>query len=259
MKDIKLWVVTHKEKNIAYPDRTYIKVGNGDSVCDMITDATGDNIAEKNKNYCELTAVYWIWKNTSCDIVGIEHYRRIFGFNLWDAKNYFILRPRKIEKLLKKYDLICPKKFKFKDTLLNRYRQNFDETDFDIIRNIITEKYPEYTQSFDEVMNSNIGTMCNMMICDKKLFDSYCEWLFGILFESEKFIDPSNRDAYRARVFGFLSERLLNIWLVKNKFKVKYVTVVRTDEGRFKGLIGVLINKLKCLLQRKITLNKKAK
>ncbi len=252
MKDIKLWVVTHKEKNIAYPHRTYIKVGNGAVNQDMITDATGDNIAQKNKNYCELTAVYWIWKNTKSDVVGIEHYRRIFGFNLWDAKNYFILRPAKIEKYLKKYDVICPKKFRFKDTLLNRYRQNFDEHDFDAIRNIIGEKYPDYINAYDYVMNSNMGTMCNMMICNKTLFDSYCEWLFDILFESEKYIDPSTRDAYRARVFGFLSERLLNIWLVKNSLKVKYVTVVRTDEGRIKGLAGVLLNKIKCILQRKI-------
>ncbi|MDE5722537.1 MAG: DUF4422 domain-containing protein [Clostridia bacterium] len=252
MKDIKLWVVTHKKKNISYPYRTYIKVGNGENNTDMVTDATGDNIAEKNKNYCELTAIYWIWKNTNCDIVGIEHYRRVFGFNLFDVKNYFILKPKKIEKVLKKYSVICPKKFKFKDTLLNRYRQNFDENDFDIIRRIIDEKYPDYLNSYDYVMNSNFGTMCNMMICSKELFNSYCEWLFDILFESEKYIDPSNRDAYRARVFGFLSERLLNIWLVKNELKVKYVSVIRTDGGRFKGLIGVFITKIKCLLQKKI-------
>ena len=49
MKDIKLWVVTHKEKNIAYPHRTYITVGKGAVNQDIITDATGDNIAQKNK------------------------------------------------------------------------------------------------------------------------------------------------------------------------------------------------------------------
>lgn len=254
-EEIKLFVVTHKDNGIGYPGRTYIHVGDGACPEGMLCDAVGDNIAAKNRNYCELTAVYWIWKNVSCNIVGIEHYRRVFGLDIFDLKNYCILKPVKIKKFLQHYDVICTKRVKFKDTLLNRYRRYFDEKDFDVIKDIIREKYPDDLHAFDDVMNSNVGAMYNMMICKKQLFDEYCSWLFDILFESEKYIDPSERDAYRARVFGFLSERLMNVWLKARNLNVKYVDVVRTDRGRGRGLIGVPIERLKFLTRKTIGKN----
>lgn len=73
--------VTHKEYQFP-KDALYTPIQvNAQKNKDLgyLKDNEGDNISFKNNNYCELTAMYWAWKNLSCDIIGINHYRRILG------------------------------------------------------------------------------------------------------------------------------------------------------------------------------------
>ena len=72
-------------------------------------DDEGDNISEKNPQYCELTAQYWAWKNlTDAQIMGLVHYRRYFTTDLY-AKNWkdAILTADQIRQLLRQYTS-CP-------------------------------------------------------------------------------------------------------------------------------------------------------
>ena len=78
---IKIYVATHKkvpmpEKSIYQPIRVGAALNEDDF--GYVRDDTGDNISNKNKNFCELTATYWILKNDNSDIVGLKHYRRYF-------------------------------------------------------------------------------------------------------------------------------------------------------------------------------------
>ena len=75
-------------------------------------------------------------------------------------------------------------------------------------------------------MNSRKLYIYNMFAMKKSLFDEYCAWLFDILFTLENRIDISDYDIYNARIFGFLSERLFNIWIEKKQLKIKEVNVV---------------------------------
>ena len=97
----------------------------------------------------------------------------------------------------------------------------------DETRKIIEEKCPEYLPFFDKKMKSRSGHMFNMCVMKKEILSEYCEWLFDILFELEKRIDPEQYSAFHARYLGRISERLLDVWIQKNN--IKYVEVKVTD------------------------------
>jgi hypothetical protein len=97
------------------------------------------------------------------------------------------------------------------------------------VKNIITEKYPQYIDSFNKVMNGKNLHLFNMFICKKEYFDEYCNWIFGILFEVEKRIDISQYDVYQSRIYGFLGERLFNVWLESKKFKIYKCNVLNIE------------------------------
>lgn len=76
-----------------------------------------------------------------------------------------------------------------------------------------------------------------MFVMKKVLFDKYCSWLFSILFELEKRIDISSYNQYEARVCGFISERLFNVWLEKQLLKIKEVPVINLEKVNWVGKI----------------------
>ena len=194
-------------------------------------DNTGDNISVKNPNYCELTGLYWAWKNLYCEYIGLCHYRRYFAHkaksNSLEDKKQSILTKKDYEQLLQQYDVILPKKRNYYiETVRSQYEHAHNKRDLDEVENIIRQQYPSYIEAFEKVMNSRKLYIYNMFVMDKFLFDKYCIWLFDILFTLEKRIDIVNYDKYNARVFGFLSERLFNVWLEKQNLNVKTINVV---------------------------------
>ena len=99
------------------------------------------------------------------------------------------------------------------------------------LRAVISNLYPEDINYFDEIMNKNFLYPYNMFVMSKKYFNEYCEWLFNILFNLEKKIDISKYDNYQSRVFGFLSERLFTIWLLKKNLKIYESEVIFLEEN----------------------------
>lgn len=236
MKNIKILVVFHKKTNLPKNDIFYpINVGSNSVNFDIecLFDNIGDNISKKNKNYCELTAIYWAWKNLNTDIIGICHYRRYFNFkySFITQKNikfkeidFVTNNVKSISKILKKNDFILTKKLIYPYSLEIDYKINHIKEDFDLCTKVISMKEPDYYKTWVKmVKNSNGLSHYNMFICKKEIFDHYCNWLFGILFEVEKEIKISPYNE-QARVFGYLSERLLQLYVIHNKFNVKYLS-----------------------------------
>ncbi len=181
-------------------------------------DHTGDQISAKNANYCELTGLYWAWKNLSADYIGLVHYRRYFSNGrLFGDKRARIIRQAEMEKKLKKCDVLVAKpRHYWIESNYSQYAHAHHAIDLDTTRAVLLDRHPSCVPAFDAVMKRTTGHRFNMFVMKRTLLDRYCEWLFDVLFELEKRLDIRQYNAYDARVFGFVSERLLDVWLEAN-------------------------------------------
>ena len=181
----------------------------------ILGDDTGENIYLKNNYFSELTGIYWVWKNTTNNIIGSCHYRRFltakpYPFFHWLKYNLLanwrinkkkqgliytnniklfkdrIINENEILEILESYDAILPKSRKFKYSIEEQYHRFHNEIDLPIVRKIIGEKYPDYLDSFDKVLKQNELYANNMFIMKQVDFELFMQWWFDILFELEK-------------------------------------------------------------------------
>lgn len=241
--NIKILVATHK-KYWMPDDSVYIpmQVGaelNGD--LEYQKDNIGDNISIKNPYFCELTAIYWAWKNLDADYIGLVHYRRYFTrkncFNVAKRRKY-ILTGDEWENILTSYPIVVPDKRKYYiETNQSHYNHAHPRESLDFTKKIIQEIYPEYFNAFLNVMDKTWAHMFNMFVMRHDYYEEYCTWLFTILFLLEKKIDISHYNKYQARVFGFISELLLDVWLEKKGllYKEQNVSFLEKQNWLVKG------------------------
>ncbi|HGO5855368.1 TPA: DUF4422 domain-containing protein [Mannheimia haemolytica] len=257
MCSTRILVATHKhyefpKSEIYIP----IQVGKSNSLLDLgiTVDNTGENISAKNSSFCELTALYWAWKNHffhTMEYVGLVHYRRYFTGHTVSIKGKYILGEEEIAKLLENADCIVPKKRNYYiETVYSHYKNAHYIQDLEQVKSIVLAKNPDYLTACSQVMNSKTLHLFNMFIMKKSLFEQYCEWLFPILFELENRIDISAYDQYQKRVFGFIAERLFNVWIVHNNIRTVQVKVVNLEKEK-------LYLKVFNLLKRKFLNNEK--
>ena len=116
-------------------------------------DDTGDNISEKNPSYCELTGLYWAWKNLQAEVIGLVHYRRYFERQDFSDGLYHlpiddILSEAEAEELMERYDIVVPKRQKYYiETLYSHYAHTHYREHLDVTREIIREQCPQYLDS----------------------------------------------------------------------------------------------------------------
>lgn len=248
-ENIKIYVCQHKD-SVTLKDAVFtpIHVGKEKSKVPLnaIGDDTGDNISVKNPFYCELTAVYWAWKNDpSSDWIGLMHYRRYLNISQKKAQvdqhgcinidqltpdtlTEFGINAQSVKNLIKNnpsVQAILPKKWSVKKAGFSSLEKHYEKSDFhykkDLIatRNIIKKNHPTYLENFDIALNDHEGYFTNMFILKKDLFNDYCDWLFSILFELEKSTDLTNYSNAAKRIYGYLSERLLNVFLLQRNLQ----------------------------------------
>ena len=203
----------------------------------------GDHISEKNPTYCELTGLYYAWKNLDYDYLGMAHYRRHFSkapgilrflrsqVRLGNSETMnsnsnphlarvlrLCLKQEQAERLLERCDVIVPAKRRYYiESLYSHYAHTLDGEHLDLAKQIIQEDFKDYVPYVDQVFQRSWGYMFNMFIMPRHLVEDYCAWLFEILGKLEQLIDTSEMSGFEARLFGRVSEILFNVWLLKQQ------------------------------------------
>ena len=193
-------------------------------------DDTGDNISSRNSEYCELTGVYWAHKNSPVPddgIIGICHYRRC----LLDDNGY-IWNRSSISSDMKEHDILTTRRVTLDCSYHTGFGGRHNTSDLDKTGEALRRLYPEYYSDYERLVNQNLTYFGNMMISRRSLFDDYCSWLFDILFETERHVDMTGYDGYAKRLYGFLSEFLLYVWVQHNALDVHECDVAVIGEKK---------------------------
>ena len=175
-------------------------------------DSQGMSISKKNKQYCELTALYWIWKNAKEDIVGLVHYRRHFLLpEDWVA----IMNENHI-------DVILPVPLFVAPNIHGNYIMRHNEKEWNLMMSYLEKERIEDFPDATEFFNQGLYSPCNMIIARKPVLDEFCAWLFPIL---DYVVEQSGEkeDPYQNRYPGFLSERLMSYYFNQHRDKYKVV------------------------------------
>jgi hypothetical protein len=182
------------------------------------TDNTGENISRINRQFCELTGLYWIWKHAEEDYVGLAHYRR-----------HFILPSDWLDAMQTQcVDVLLPAPLYVYPSIEENYRRRHTESNWDnmleFVRVHCSDDYEELSHFFK---TTSLYSPCNMFIMRREVLDDLCSWLFPILFSVAE-SGGELEDNYQNRYPGFISERLISFFFDKHRDKYK---VVYADKG----------------------------
>lgn len=242
---MKIYVISHKEFCMPTNNPIYqpLLVGNIERIPgkEYCFDHTGDHISEKNCIYNELTGMYWVWKNVQEDVVGICHYRRYFVSpmgkveNLLSGKQDHFLDGESIQKLLGSAKMIVHNKTFFRENNRIQFSEGVNPYFWDIMEQEMLSMYPDYIPALQITASRKYAHLLNMMIAKKDTYDRYCEWLFPLLFRIEEQLKKNAEITDLSRSMGMIGERLLDVWLLKNRIKIKECFSINTERKDWKA------------------------
>ena len=180
-------------------------------ICGLADDA-GENISGKNRQFCELTVLYWIWKNAGQEIIGLEHYRR-----------HFLLQDDWYRKMKEnQIDVILPVPLYVAPSLAQNYKDRHVASDWDFMMDCLKIMSPEYYKDAVGFFDTNLYSPCNMFIMRRDVLETLCAWIFPILFICAEH-GGERADSYQNRYPGFLAERLITFFFEKNRDRYRVV------------------------------------
>lgn len=243
-----IYIATHKRINFDLPPiYKWVQVNAEKNGLweGYLHDSDGENISYKNDSYCELTALFRLWKHSTAEIQGLCHYRRFLGkrtsLSLEEVgdryffrKNQiarFVIQENNIIKILEHTDVLLARDlFPYPFTAFEDLQRFVYLKDIATMVTVFEEYYPNYIDALREVLSSTNLSYCNLFIAKKEFIDQYCSWLFPLLDRIERKTDISHYDKNHKRIYGYLAEVLLNVYIKKNRIRFKTLDVVKLNE-----------------------------
>lgn len=197
-----------------------LQVGAGltkERVVDLVDD-TGDNTSSKNVNYCELTALYWIWKNKlsigldrdGSDYYGLFHYRRILDITEDDL---YRMRTDQVDVILQFPTFHEP-------DIKEHHTRYIKGSDWEAMLQALRELQPEYADAFQEIFMRPYFYNYNLIIAKRQVLADYCQWLFPILERTEMLSEPKGWER-QDRYIGYLGENLMTLYFIYHQKDLK--------------------------------------
>ncbi len=232
------------------------------------TDNMGEHISEKNGMYCELTALYMLWKNNvwaDADYIGLFHYRRVLSLNeqlndglpdydlfeineVNDEYAKYGLTKQKIDQHMKNFDVLLPRPKVFSDCVYDQYAQSKDHhiEHVEYALKYIRNDAADYEDAAQKVFKGKQVSLYNMFVMNASLFRQYCDWLFPLLQYVESNVNVSFFNTQELRYIGFLTERLFNVFLehqqTVKKLKIAYFPVFQSNYEQPSSELEQLLN-----------------
>lgn len=209
---------------------------------DALTDVLDGMQPLDNRFWCELTAIYKIWKKgPRSERVGFFHYRRLFNFNSDVDRDTYInyddlLDYKIIDNALegKNKELIIPAPLDLGMTIYDQYTRAHAASDICLMYSIVMEKHNQLTPYIKEHFIDHKMYANNMFIAKWEDFNEICTIWFDVLKEVEAKIDFKVRDRYQGRAIGFLAERLFDLWVRYKRAKGSEIRETGVYLVRFK-------------------------
>lgn len=180
---------------------------------EAVMDCDGENISGKNRQFCELTGLYWIWKNACEDYVGLVHYRR-----------HFLLPDNWLERMeANRVDVILPVPLYVAPSIAENYMERHIASDWEYLMVYFETELPVEYEAVRQFFSGNLYSPCNMLVARKEVLDELCKWMFPVLFAVAAH-GGEREDSYQNRYPGFISERLITYFFEsrRDRYRVVY-------------------------------------
>ena len=206
-------VCNHRDKSLKHPPRhrefeRTVQAGAAltKKRIAVFSDNSGDNISRKNKQYCEMSAVYWLWKNSHHDWIGIEHYRR-----------HLLVEPGMLNDDV---DAILPLPYICYPNEVTQFGRFVGTSVITALKRTLHDLHPNEYNTYMYILYGQYQYTYNLLCAKRAVFNDYCRWFFHITEYMEK-LSPSVPEIAETRALSYVAEVLTNIYFMSNADKLR--------------------------------------